>query len=242
MVFVRTDLAMAGEYTDNYYYQLVAHVRKYKGMIAADAPSAPHDRRRRELRAMGGHRFRVPRSHPRHAASRLRRIHRPRTERSALPSTTSTTPGATKSSKHARQWTPKTSILRAIEGSALASDRPRVDDVARLHRWRRTTGFHGYDFLVNGARGCDERVARTLGRRRVGRPAFGSRRPLRNSQIQIRVARADLRQGAHVAFGFHWVDDVDMHALSAAGADLPPFLSEGDGAPDRRFDFCYVDP
>ena len=98
------------------------------------------------------------------------------------------------------------------------------------------TGWHGYDFLVNG-RARDGHTT-TLTRLSDGRTWPVAYRAA-GDELMVAVPRAllGLTGLRRTALDFHWVDDVKV---GPGGEDPSGWWYDGDSAPDGRFNFRYV--
>jgi|GEM_PF-216453 len=98
------------------------------------------------------------------------------------------------------------------------------------------TGWQGYDFIVNSSVGSS--TATTLkywnGSSWVTESSSISYRAS-GTQLEISIPRSDLGLGGDSAldFEFHWCDNI------GAQSDITKFFTEGDSAPDRRFNYRY---
>ena len=95
------------------------------------------------------------------------------------------------------------------------------------------TGWNGYDFCINYA----PRDAKTcaIARWNNGRWTEFATAPIQVDQKQVRIAvpRAILNQTTRVAFDFHWVDNAPIEG------DVKAFWTDGDSAPNGRFNYRY---
>jgi hypothetical protein len=98
------------------------------------------------------------------------------------------------------------------------------------------TGWEGFDYLVN-----DPVVSSTqtsLKKYQDGAWESATNVPFRMSgkELEIRISRADLglRAGADLTLDFHWADNIQKLG------DIAEFGINGDSAPNRRFNYRYV--
>ncbi len=227
--YMRDIEPMEGGHSDNFYYQLVAHARRHKGVRRPEAASVA-------LRAAVDGAF---------------------AEWAAVRPVYRDVPGDTLHRNYARydgavnlvNSSGRNDILEA----RVAADGTQVAFYAKAAaalspyagtRWMllfidsdrdKTTGWQGYDYAVN--HGGLTASTTTLKR------WTGSAWSTVASDIAWRSAGAELelalpRQalgltGSALAFRFKWADNVG----SLSGAEA--FFTDGDAAPDRRFDYAY---
>lgn len=99
------------------------------------------------------------------------------------------------------------------------------------------TGWHGYDFLLNGTTpGADTTTVLVhdgggWSWRPVGQATYFAS----GNQLEIGFPRDFIGQGqqSSVTFDFHWADNVPL------GAEIDQFFVHGDNAPNRRFNYRY---
>ncbi len=229
--FNRDAEPMKGGSTDNLYYQLVANIRRYKGARPLPPTSAPQSIRMdadfQEWRQVT----------PEYRDTVGDTLHRDHPGWGDLRYVNTSGRNDIVSSKVARDAAnvyfyadtrePLTSPLNP-SWMLLYID---ADQNA-------ATGWHGYDFLVNGLVMDANRT--TL--RRAVRTGENwnwvtvAEVPLRtkDNQLEIQIPRAFLGQtGARVAFDFHWADNARQNG------DISEFFLQGDSAPNRRFNYRY---
>jgi hypothetical protein len=100
---------------------------------------------------------------------------------------------------------------------------------------RKDTGWQGYDFLLNWPP-LDE--GRTTVKRHAGgwnwEPAGEARYRVEGDQLMLAVPRALLGLADRpAAFDFHWADNI------RGSGEIEDFFLGGDSAPSRRFDYRY---
>ncbi len=217
-----------GSCRDNYYWQFVANMRRYKGIQAPQAASAP-----RAIKIDG--RFDDWRAITPEFRDTTGDIAR-RDAQASVPSIHYT----------------NTSARNDIVASKVASDK------ANIYFWARTastlsprsdpswmllfidadqnprTGWMGYDFVVNRGGVTDKTT--TISANIGGGYAWGKPRtiPLRAAgrELELAIPRRilGLSKGA-TRFDFKWADNIP------ARPDIMDFYSEGDVAPNSRFNY-----
>ncbi|MBO0930123.1 hypothetical protein [Fibrella aquatilis] len=217
---------MKGGYGDAYYYQLVANVRRFKGLtpIASVGPKAGI----KVDGAFGDWAAVTPRYRdwPGDVAHR-------------------NWPGADKKTT----YTNRTGRNDFIEART-AFDEKQVFFWVKTYKpltkpgpnWllllidtdgKKSTGWQGYDLVVN--RSVTSATQTTVQRWQNGRwqaPAPISYRAA-GYQLELALPRTLFGTGAP-HFDFHWVDNVPLTN------GLTPFFTNGDSAPDRRFNYRFV--
>jgi len=102
-----------------------------------------------------------------------------------------------------------------------------------------STGWEGYDFMVN--RTSPGASTATLERSTGGwnwvKVADVPYKVIGN-KLQLQISRADLGLPNHFTINFHWADNVWPADATKLG-DIVQFSLNGDGAPDRRFNYRY---
>ena len=224
--FSRDIAPMRGGYTDNYYYQMVSHIRRFKGL--SPVPERPKPQ---EIRIDGS--FKdwddVP---ARHFDPRGDNMHR--SFRGTDPDTTYTNTLGRNDIVSAR----------VVEGrdhvSFMVSTADNLTPPTDEH-WMillvdadqdKKTGWEGYDLAINrgNGSGIGSNCAKwSEGRWRAeGKVATG----YKGRHLEIGVPNEFFPREPGEGFDFKWVDNVSLESVESL------FL-EGDVAPDRRFNFRY---
>lgn len=220
---------MKGGYTDNYYYQLIANVRRFKGIPDPEPNSPP-----RTINVDGKFSdwttvkptFTDPRGDVIHrnwprADNKVRYVNNTgrndiyicRTTHDskniyfyAKASQTLTTPGG-------KNW-----MLLFI-------------DTDQSHK----TGWSGYDYLIKqAANGTMSTVNRWNGKSWI--TVATSRFRYKKNELELSIPATSIKQNTNdVKFDFHWTDNIQK--LN----DIAEFFINGDSAPDRRFNYRYAD-
>ncbi len=222
--FNRDIAPMKGGYTDNYYYQLIANVRKFKGMEKPQEYSSPDviqiDYDFSDWQA-------VTPVYYDHAGDVMHRDYQ------AYDSTL--------------RYTNKTGRNDIIESRA-------TDDGENIYFYVKTkedltsskdknwmllfidtdqnkaTGWEGYDFIVNKDEVSNNKTSlkKWNGNNWVDVTSLDIAFDKNQMEISIPVEKLGTR-----SFDFHWADN-PQHL-----EDISAFFLDGDSAPDRRFDYRY---
>jgi len=222
---------MKDGHTDNYYYQMVDHVRRYKGVRAPELASLPQtitiDGSYDDWADVG-----------------------PEYRDSIGDTLDRNNPGWNNCGPYV-----KTSGRNDIVASKVANDAVYVYFYARTDepltsysgdKWmllfidadgNHVTGWEGYDYLVNSTvTSTTQTTLKPWTGSAWGTATAVSYRASGN-EIEIRIPRSSLGLGSGLtnsfAFDFHWADNIQ--ALN----DITKFFTEGDSAPDRRFNYRY---
>ena len=224
--FSRDIAPMRGGYTDNYYYQMVGHIRRFKGLSAPPKRPKP-----REIQIDGTFKdwegiatvYRDPPGDTMH-----------RSFRGTDPKTTYTNTFG------------RNDILsaRVVEGSMRVHFMVSTAKALTPHtdsNWmillidkdqNRTTGWEGYDLAINwnSVSESDSMCAKWMdGKWKTeGKVAIG----YRGKHLEVSVPNGFFARDPGRGFDFKWIDNVRLKSVESL------FL-EGDAAPDRRFNFRY---
>lgn len=219
---------MKGGYTDNYYYQLVANIRRFKG-IPAPSPASPArtiaiDGQFAEWAAVKPY-FIDPKGDVLHrnwlgADNKTRYINN--TGRNDITDTR-----VAYDAKNAYFYAKTAQKLTASTGKNWMLLFIDTDRSAK-------TGWTGYDYLINQTiKGNQTRISRWTGK--VWQPVTNGVLRYTGNELEISVPLTAIRQTpGKVQLDFHWADNVQK--LNS----LTEFFLNGDSAPDRRFNYRYV--
>lgn len=224
--FSRDIAPMKGGYTDNYYYQMVAHIRRFKGM---DAPARRPKQRQLHIDGKVEDWAGVP------------AVHRDPPGDTKHRSFRGTDPNTTYTNNFGRN-----DILsaRVVEGnqvvhfmaSTASALTPHTDDhwmILLINADQQNeTGWEGYDLAVNwnSISESESMCAKwTKGKWKTeGKVAIG----YRGKHLEVSVPNSFFPRKPGQGFDFKWVDNCRLESVESL------FL-EGDAAPDRRFSFRY---
>ncbi|SFD54319.1 hypothetical protein [Spirosoma endophyticum] len=219
---------MKNGYTDNYYYQLVANVRRFKGMAMPEPTSSSRtisiDGQFGEWATITPN-FNDPigdvmhRNWPR-VDNKTNYINN--TGRNDIIGSRVT-------------YDAKNVYFYAKTGSKLSSSTDKnwmllfvdADQSAK-------TGWAGYDFLINQTiKGNQTSVSRWTGK--SWQPVAKGAIRYTNKELEISVPLSSIHQNyTRVKFDFHWADNIQR--LNS----ITEFFLSGDSAPDRRFNYRYI--
>jgi len=224
--FNRDIAPMRGGYTDNYYYQMVGHIRRFKGLAAPPKRPAP-----RAIRIDGA--FKdwegIAAVHQDPPGDTMHRFFR------------GTDPKTIYTNTFGRN---DIQSVRVVEGkqhvhfmvTTAADLTPHTDEHWMIllvdKDQSKKTGWQGYDLAVNwrAVSPSESKCAKwTGGKWKVeGKVAIG----YRGKHLEISVPNTFFPRDPGGGFDFTWVDNVRLTSVESL------FL-EGDVAPDRRFNFRY---
>lgn len=217
----------AGRYTDNFFYQLAAHLRKYKGMKKSEAASPA------KTIKIDGDFTEWKEVHPvfkdfegelrnRNSAGAPKGTHyENKTMRNDIVESRVTYDQQNvyfyvKTAENMTPWTGKNWMMLYM-------------DVDR----NKQTGWEGYDFVVNMEVISDHET--TLKSRDNGEWKTVTSCDFRRvgNEMEIAIPKKYLKQGDTPAFYFHWVDNIQKLD------DINEFFVNGESAPERRYNFFY---
>jgi len=219
---------MKSGHQDNYYYQLIANIRRFKGM-----PSSPSSSAARTIKIDG--RFEEwTNVSPEYLSHRGNTLHRD---------------AAGFSGTHYTNTTGRNDIVKA----KVAQDKKYVyfyvETAARLSplsdaKWMRLfidvdrdkqTGWEGYDFVINrkspGKQAILEQSKNKWDWKPVGEVEFG----YFNNKMELRVPRKMLKIMGKINLEFKWSDNMQNEG------DVMDFLINGDVAPLGRFNYQFTE-
>lgn len=228
--FSRDIEPMQGGHTDNYYYQLIANIRRYKGVHAPDPPSVP---KTIDIHGSFSQWEGVDPEYRDHIFDTLPRNSAGNYQSGPYVNTTG---------------------RNDIEALKVARDDKNVYFYARTrepltswkgHFWmllfidsdqNPKTGWEGYDYLVN-ARVLNSTTTTVQTSTPSGQWRGAIKVPMRveGNQLMIAIPRTAIGQtDGKVALDFHWADNIQKLD------DIEEFSLHGDSAPDRRSNYRYV--
>ena len=226
--FSRDIEPMAGGHTDNYYYQLMANIRKYKGMekpAPVDAPVSIN------IKGSFNQWNKVEQAFYDHLGDIEHRNSLGEGQAGPYVNTSGRNDLA---------------ILKvAYDGSSVYFYAETVNTLTPStdSNWMllfidadqtRETGWEGYDFVVNAK--VSDRKTTTLSRLNKD-GSLGKSTPIPyqvdKNKLMIKVRRSELNQSEKLAFDFHWADNIGKIG------DITEFFLNGDNAPERRANFRF---
>ncbi|MFT4016476.1 MAG: hypothetical protein QM668_05900 [Agriterribacter sp.] len=217
---------MKGGHGDNYYYQMVSNIRRFKGVPAVQTPSAPAtipiDGRFSEWGAV----------QPSYISPKGNTMHRNSSGWGSLHYTNTTGRNDIVLSKVARD---KDNIYFYVETAAALS--PGTDA-----GWMRlfididnnkNTGWEGYDFLINRTSPGKKAVIEKTDGAWYWQPAGEVEYAVNGNKLEIKVPKSLIGVTGEPDFSFKWSDNMQQEG------DIMDFWLNGDAAPAGRFNFHY---
>ncbi|PVD50787.1 hypothetical protein DC498_18525 [Terrimonas sp.] len=217
---------MKGGHGDNYYYQMVSNIRRFKGVPAVQTPSAPAtiliDGRFSEWGAV----------QPSYTSPKGNTMHRNSSGWGSLHYTNTTGRNDIVLSKVARD---KDNIYFYVETAAALS--PGTDA-----GWMRlfididnnkNTGWEGYDFLINRTSPGKKAVIEKTDGAWYWQPAGEVEYAVNGNKLEIKVPKSLIGVTGEPDFSFKWSDNMQQEG------DIMDFWLNGDAAPAGRFNFHY---
>lgn len=233
MEFNRDIEPMRGGYRDNYYWQFVSNMRRYKGMAPPPAPSPPM------TDALG------------HAAdwADVRPVFRDAAGDVANRSGDATVPGIHYADNSSRNDLVLAQLARDDHSLFFHVQTAAALSPATGDNWMMlyldadanpATGWYGYDFLVNRTRaGNSCSLERYNAASRTWEKVAMVPLQWADNQLTLAIPREML--GVATAAGklkldFKWVDNIPV------SGDIMDFYGKGDAAPDARFNYHFEEP
>lgn len=225
--FSRDIEPMRDGHTDNYYYQLVNYVRRFKG---ARRPEAPGPRKAIRLEGPFSQWDDVTPEYRDTIGDTLERDHPGWGGRRYVNRTGRNDITRAKVARDAKN------ITFYVETAAPLSPHTDADWMVLYLDTDQNphTGRNGYDYAVNA--GPVGEKTTTLSRyaggkwRKMGQASYRKA----GNRLMIQVPRAAIGQaGREVALDFHWADN------AGSDGDVSRFFTAGDSAPNRRFNYRY---
>lgn len=222
---------MTGDYRDNYYWQFIANMRRLKGMNAPQVVSPPQKINVRGPLAQWNRVTPDFKDTPhdialRDADAQVPNIHYVNsTARNDIVSCK-----VARDTKQISFYVRTAAPLTQPVGNSWMLLFLNTDQNAH-------TGWNGYDFLINRSRdGKKISVERNIGGKWAWQKVGEASGNWSGSELQLSVARSllSLPKGA-VSLDFKWADN----ALSNV-PDVMDFYSNGDVAPNTRFNYRYI--
>ena len=224
--FSRDIAPMKGGYTDSYYYQMVGHIRRFKGLTAPPPRAEP-----REINIDGqfGDWEGVPVNYRDPAGDTGHRHFR-----GTDPSTMYTNTYGRNDIISARVVEGEGQVHFLVETAEALT--PEADEF-----WMRLlidtdqqtqTGWMGYDLLINWNVLSPTTSTCMKWKRDAWRPDEELAIGFAGNQLELSVPNTVFPRKPGLGFDFKWVDNVRLETIESL------FL-EGDVAPDRRFNFRY---
>ncbi len=227
---------MKGGYGDNYYYQMISNIRKFKGMEKPEAASAE------KTMAIDGKFSDWAGVKPRFKASKGNTRHRDGygyfdpdgPPRQPLHYINNSGRNDIVGAKVARDEKTVCFYVETAEPLTKCTDEKWMQLLIDVDR-NKATGWDGYDFVI-GSYGVDGKAV--LGKSsgdwnwvEAGRVEF----KVAGSKMEMAVPRVllNLPNAQPIDLEFKWMDNVDP------SNDIMEFYINGDTAPSGRFNYCY---
>ncbi len=233
--FSRDIEPMRGGHTDNYYYQLVANIRRYKGARPPVEPAGPITI---DLTGDFAQWDAVSATYRDHQYDTL---HRDGPGWGSEYYVNQTGRNEFVTLKAAHDADSLYFYARTREAISPPSD-PNWMMLFLNADQQHETGWEGYDFVIN--RGAPE-GDRVIVERNAGgwrwEPVGEARYRVEGNQTMLAIPRARVGLIADLPrFDFHWADNAPLPSQpDQLAGDVDGFFTDGDHAPPRRFDYRY---
>jgi hypothetical protein len=227
--FSRDIEPMVGGHTDNYYYQLMANIRKYKGM---QKPETLNLSKTIKLNGSFSQWNTISSSYHDHAFD---------TEsRNSLGEGLAAGPYINTTGRN-----DFINFKVTYDANFLyfyAQTREEISKESEKN-WmllyidadqNKNTGWEGYDFVIN-TKVIDKKTSTIASLNKDGTVANYIKINYKKdgNQLMIAVKRTDLKQESELSFDFHWVDNIQKLG------DITEFFINGDSAPERRANYRF---
>jgi hypothetical protein len=226
--FSRDIEPMNGGHTDNYYYQLMANIRKYKGMekpLSAGAPVTIN------IRGSFKQWEKVERTFYDHIGDTEHRNSLGQGQAGPYLNNTGRNDLA-----YMKVACDKASVYFYAE-----TDEPLTSETNK--NWmllfidadqNKSTGWEGYDFVIN-AKVIDNKTTTLTSLNSDGTLGKSVNIPFqkKENKLMLKLDRKDLNWNEKLAFDFHWADNIEKIG------DIKEFFQNGDSAPERRANYRF---
>ena len=226
--FSRDIEPMTGGHTDNYYYQLMANIRKYKGMekpVEAGPPVAI------DIRGDFKQWNKVEAIYHDHTGDTEHRNSRGQGKAGPYVNTTGRNDIVT--------------LKVAYDASSVYFYAETNDNLSPStdKNWmllfvdtdqQKETGWEGYDMVINSII-TDSKMTNLSWLNKDGSIEKSVAVPyqVKQNKLMIKVKRSDLSKNEKLAFDFHWADNIQKIG------DITEFFLNGDNAPERRSNYRF---
>ncbi len=219
---------MKGGYTDNYYYQLVANIRRFKGMPPPETSSAS------KTIKIDGHFDDWTTVKPDFVDLSGDVLHRnwPRAD-NKINYINNT---GRNDINHCRVSYDKNNLYfyaKTVNKLTPSTDKNWMLLFIDADQSPKT-GWAGYDYLVNHTiKGQESTISRWNGKAWI--PAARGLLKYANNELELSIPLTTIRHTSNkIKFDFHWADNIQrLNQISE-------FFLNGDSAPDRRFNYRYI--
>jgi hypothetical protein len=218
---------MRGGFGDNYYYQLVANIRRYKGVRQVPAPSP------QRTIIIGNHFSQWDTVKPVYFDDIGDTVHRDHAGWGGKHYVNDSGRNDFDTMKVARDRLNLYFYVRTVEpitppkGDKWMLLFINTDDNPK-------TGWEGYDYVIN--RGGPGVIEKNVADKWEWKPIGHVRYAIKGNQMQIAVPRSLIglpESAGKLRFDFKWADNAPVNG------DILSFIDQGDTAPDDRFSYRY---
>jgi hypothetical protein len=219
---------MKGGHNDNYYYQLIANIRKFKGMPPPPASSAPRSM------VIDGNFEEWEKVLPEFKSHKGNTLHRDADGFAGTHYINTTGRNDIIKAKVARDNSFLYFYVETVEALSKPTDKAWMQLFIDIDNDKRT-GWEGYDFVVNrknalGNTAFVEMSATDSTWLSIGKAIF----KVSGNKMEMRIPKSTLNVQTQQSFQFKWSDNMQQPG------DVMDFLLNGDVAPLGRFNYEYL--
>jgi hypothetical protein len=226
--FSRDIEPMTGGYTDNYYYQLAANIRRYKGVSDPKQAGSP-----KAIKINGGFDQwqQITDVYYDHIGDTQHRDELG--NGSAGPYVNNTGRNDITVLKVARD-NKNVYFYAETEKTMTSSSDPNWMLLYVDADQDKSTGWEGYDFVIN-SKVIDASTTTLVQLNKDGLPGRSIQIPyqLKGNKLMISIPRKEFSSNKKLAFDFHWADNIQKTG------DITEFFLNGDNAPERRANYRF---
>ena len=225
---------MKSGYGDDYYWQFVANMRRYKGMQAPEAPSPPRT---------------IKLNEPYNPWKSIRPVYLDTPGDTANRDWDGATPHTHYKNNSARNDIKSAQVARDSRMLYFHAQTAAPLSPSNGQNWMlllidadtdARTGWQGYDFLINRRRvGGHCMVERNIGGKWKWEVIGEAKIGWKGTELTLAIPRDELglkRSRGPLKFDFKWADNIPN------SPEIMDFYSQGDVAPDTRLNYRYAEP
>ena len=227
--FSRDIEPMKGGHTDNYYYQLMANIRRYKGV---SKPVQPGERKTIDIAGSFEQWNQIASVYYDHIGDTKNRNEQG--EGSAGPFINDTGRNDISVLKVARDDKNVFFYAETVKELTPASDKNWMLLYIDIDQ-NKSTGWEGYDYVINSKVLSSSNTTTLTKLDKNGTLGKSTKIQLqtKGNKLMLAIPRTIFGESAKVAFDFHWADNIQKLG------SIDEFFNNGDSAPERRANYRF---